>query len=188
MLMTWHTKFSFQKSAKDLENDRLRKQIDDAWALVELVQEGGRPAEPAFYMWQHHLPALIIAGMCYSMEWSFVRGFKDPLFWNFSRLADSMCKDGHIKGQEGRFEYVTPPWFRDPDVCRSHRSHLMAAEPEVYDEDLWPGTPKRMPILWPVVGPDRAVAEIRVSKADLALVRSKKLVVPSSIKSQVVNL
>lgn len=182
MLMTWHTKFSFAKSAADLENDRLRKQIDDAAEIMQMIVDGAkRPTEPAFYMWRYHLPALVVAGMSYSMEWTFKRGFGDKTFWAFKRCHESL----KAKGESA---YVPPPWFRDPDICRSHRSHLMAAEPEAYDEDLWPGTPPRMPILWPVVGPDGAVAELRVAKVDLPLIRSKKLLIPADIKSKVVNL
>jgi hypothetical protein len=189
MLMTWHTRFSFFKSAADLENDRLRAQIDDAADLVDLVLAGCRPTEPTFYMWKDHLDALLVAGMIYSMEWTFHRGFSDKTFWKFSRLADERCAKGHGHGADGSggaFKYEPPPWFRDADVARSHRSWLMAQEPESYDTELWPGTPENMPILWPVVsGP---VYELRVAKADLPGLSAKKLSVPSTIKQRVVNL
>ena len=192
MMMTWHTRFSFIKSAREMENDRLRAMIDDAADLVDLVQAGGKPSEPAFYMWHQHLPALLIAGMLYSMEWTFGRGFSDKPFWKLSRLADSMCAGGHSGGvnyKGGTFHYEPPPWFRDPDVCRSHRSTLWAREPAAYGPDLWPGTPEHMPLLWPVVSADDPrVYELRVAKADLPLIRQKKLVVPSTIKNRVVNL
>lgn len=185
MLMTWHTRFSFFKSARDMENEHLRAQIDDAAALVDIIQdwpgEGKRPTEPAFYMWAHHLDALLIMGMAFSMEWTYHRGFEDKVFWKFSRLADS-------RREAGVFNYRHPPWFRDADVCRSHRSVLMARHSAIYDEDLWPGTPKRLPLLWPVTKEGGAVYELRVAKADLPLVRQKKLSIPSSIKSRVVNL
>lgn len=184
MLMTWHTKFSFSKSAGDMENDRLRAMIDDASELVDMVTadfgETKRPKEPSYYMWRYNLDALLVAGMVYSMEWTFVRGFSDKTFWKFSRLAD-------LRSGNGVFRYEPPPWFRDPDVCRSHRSVLMAGEPDRYDAELWPGTPEHMPLLWPFMK-EPGVYELRVAKADLPDVRRKKLVIPASIRERVVGL
>jgi hypothetical protein len=136
-------------------------------------------------MWRYHLDALLIAGRVYSMEWTFHRGFTDKTFWKFSRLADERCGPGHDK-QQGLFRYEPPPWFRDPDVCRSHRSVLAGAEPEAYG-GLWPKTPKKMPLLWPFMK-EPGVYDLRVAKADLPSVRRKTLIVPASISERVVNL
>ncbi len=182
MHITWHTQFSFGRSAADLENDRLRAQILDTADIMDMMLDGGDLKDPAWYMWRGSFEALLIMGMCYCMEWTFRRGYDDKVFWKFSRHADSM-----VKARE--FNYAPPAWFRDADVCRSHRSVLMMAEPGSYDSELWPGTPERMPLLWPVVDKDdRAVYELRVAKADLPLVRAKKLRIPSATKVRVGNL
>jgi hypothetical protein len=190
MLMTWHTMFSFSKSAADLENDRLRAQIDDCAVLVDMIQSGdGKTGEPTYYMWRYNLDALLVAGMIYSMEWTFHRGYTDKTFWKFSRLADERCSAGHGNGANasgGEFRYEPPPWFRDADVCRSHRSVLVGAEPEAY-ADQWAKTPKNMPLLWPFVK-EPGVYELRVAKADLPDVRRRKLVIPAPTRERVVNL
>lgn len=181
--MTWLTQMSFGRTAGDLTDADLRALIMDYSALVDhLTGEVPLPkSNPVPYMWKGYLEAAIIAGMMSCMEWSFTRRYDDKVFWKFSRLADKMTA-------EKRFTYAAPPWFRDKDVIRSHRSALMAKEPEAYGE-TWVGAPKRMPILWPVIiDPVDAVYELRVSKADLPAIKSGELVVPPEIGERVVNL
>lgn len=184
-MMTWHTQFSFGRTAADLTDEHLRAQILDCVSLVDTIVNAtpdAKPVMPAFYMWRNHLEALLVQGMLFCMEWSFNRGFDDKEFWKFSRRADAMVADKE-------FLYVAPPWFRDADVCRSHRSALMARYPDAYDEETWPGAIKDLPILWPVTSAkDPAVYELRVAKADLPLIKAGKLKVPAAIRERIVNL
>jgi hypothetical protein len=183
--MVWHTQFSFSRSAADLEDADLRKQIFDAWRLVEMLQEGGRPSAPAYYMWLGHEPALLIAGMLSCMEWTFHRGYDDKEFWKFKKRAEA------LKETEAGFSYAAPPWFRDPDVCRSHRSALSRLRSDAYGEEVWAGSVSTMPILWPVIKEsltEPAVYELRVAKGDLPDLRRSVLSVPANTKERVVNL
>lgn len=180
MLITWHTQFSFCRTADDLEDEQLKVQIDHAVALLEVLRAGGKPKEPAYYMWHKHLEAFMVMGMLMVQEISLTRRYDGKDFWKFARAADS------LKSKRG-FHYWPPPWFRDADLCRSHRSVLMAAVPASYDLGIWPGTPAKMPLLWPVVGDDGALAELRVAKADLPRLKSGELSIPKAMKERIVN-
>ncbi len=180
-MIFWHTQFSWARTVADLENEELQQHINQMVDLMEVLRQGGRPKEPAFYMWHKHISAFMIAGMVACNELVLNRRLETKKFWIFMRAYESL-KD------KGNWSYEIPPWFTDADLCRSHRSVLMVLRPASYDLELWPGTPKQMPLLWPVVSDDGAVADLRVAKADLGRLRNGELRIPKSIRSRVVNL
>lgn len=182
MIVTWFTQMSFGRTAQDLTDEDLFLQVENYSRLVDhLTGVKPLPAKEAVqYMWEDFLPAALVAGMMSSLELYSTRRYEEETFWKFSRLADRMTK-------AGEFNYVAPPWFRDKDVIRSHRSVLMSRNPEAYDEN-WPGTPRKMPLLWPVQkSSDPAVVELRVVKGDLPAIKSGELVLPAQIGERVVN-
>lgn len=184
MLVTWFTQMSFGRTAADLTDEHLHQQIETYSILMDhLTGDKPLPAKEAVqYMWDGYLPAALIAGMMTSLEMYANRRYDEKTFWKFSNYATKMR-------EAGKFRYEAPPWFRDKDVIRSHRSVLMARFPEAYDTSVWPGTPKQMPLLWPVQNsPDDAVASLRVLKADLPRIKSGELVLTTEIIERVVNL
>jgi hypothetical protein len=60
-----------------------------------------------------------------------------------------------------------PPWEKDANIIRSHRSRLIALDREHY-APLFPGTPEKMPILWPqVLKADPSVYRLRLKTEDI---------------------
>lgn len=179
MGVLWLTQMSFSRTAADLTDQDLFEQIEEAKTYI--ANDGFSKNDPSSFAWNGFRDALIINAMLLCMELCFKRGLDDKQFWLFSRTADSLRA-------AGEFRYEPPPWFRDKDVIRSHRSHLARNNPQAYAEQ-WPGTPQGMPILWPIVNPDdHALYDLKVARTDLALVASGELNVPDSMKERIVNL
>ncbi len=178
-MQTFMTQMSYSRTFADLDNQRLGKQrLEALQTLKQLIYgEGGYPNHPVNYMWRGYESALVIYGMFCCMEWSMKRGYDDKMFWEFASIARDMKADDV-------YYYESPPWFRDKDFLRSHRSNLIRKDPEQYQ---YTGTPLLMPYLWPVVD-DEGGYELKVSKADKTRLAAGERKIPEEIAERVANL
>ena len=182
-MQTFITYKSWAKTAATLDTPRLGKQRIDVVVLAEslLGERDGHKQDPAAYMWRGYEYALCIYGMMICLEWSNNRRFVDKELFRLHELSVLAARrPGHEPG------YVSPPWFGDADVMRSHRSNLIRKDAETY-ADRWPRTPENMPYLWPIPL-DVGSYQLKVSKADKELLRIGERKLPVDIKQRVVNL
>lgn len=177
--MTFCTRVAAGATARDLTDDHLKRQLDHVFETVLAIRgEGGlSDREPVVRMWRGYEHALCIYGMLQAMEYGQKRGLYTTRFWDLSEVVSE------IGGN-----YAAPPWARDKDVMRSHRSALARMYPNSYG-DLWPGTPENMPYVFPFLDEEAENGyELFISKTEQALMRSGERRLPKSIANRVVNL
>lgn len=185
-VITWFTRFSFDRTAQDLETTTLGYQIHQAYEAFKFLTGREENSEldensPVLRMWEGHEFALGIYGMSMGDQFTRIRRNVDTLFFDFYHDIQSMKKE------DENFVYEKPPWFNDADVCRSHRSNLMRRQPENY-KTTWPKTPVNMPYLWPFIDDSPEGYTLMVSKAERALLKKGERKLPLSIKARVGNL
>ena len=139
----------FGASAAVLDDKRLGKQRVETIQLVRAltVPEYGWRHHPAALMWRGHLEALGSYGVAVVGAW-LARGFSDTCE---ATIRVDLAAAGvlEVRSQAelaaaGRL----PPWLGDEDFRRSHRSALLAKDPEHYGP-LWPDVPLGLPYVWP---------------------------------------
>lgn len=188
-MITWLTHMSYGKTARALDDRTLGHQRVEAFELFDALLGGGDESllrRPVAKMWVGCEYALGVYGMLMCMEWTNSRGCADSLFFKFYNAIQE------IKKEEQDFSYVEPPWFRDVDVLRSHRSNLIRRQREHgtgqhYLDQFGKKTPDSMPYLWPVMD-DRGGYKLLVTKAEKELLRTGDRKLPSSTKARVANL
>lgn len=181
-MQTFLTHKSFAKTAAILDNKRLGQQRNEAVAIVETLLgiRDGYKNHPAVYMWRGYEYALCMYGMMICLEWSNNRRFQDKQLFRLHELARlAQRREGHGAG------YVSPPWFGDTDLMRSHRSNLVRKDAETYG-DLFRQTPRNMPYLWAI--PTEDGYDLKVSKADKVLLEKGERTLPAAIAARVANL
>jgi hypothetical protein len=172
--------FAYGSTARTLDDRRLGIQKDQTLEILNgLTLEEEIPDHPVYRMWIGYEYALAIYGMFLCMEWTMHRKFKDTVFWELGRAIEEMG---------GSYEH--PPWLRDKDLIRSHRSNLMRRWPRNYS---WPGTPQDLPYLWPVNlfdvrTSEPAGYELMVSSEELELLKAGERTLPRRMRERVVNL
>lgn len=180
-MMTWMTRMSFFDTAADLEVDLLATSYYDSVGLFDfLVYQEGDLAEnhPAVRMWQGYHVAL---GMYAAATASTL------VVHGISVGLETMKMAGAVEEMRREEEqpFVLPPWIKDTDVLRSHRSNIVRRWPEY--ADVWPGTPERMPYLWPFVD-DEGGYSLMVSKHDKQALADGDRALPKTIAKKVANL
>lgn len=174
----WMTRESMSDTFREMPDELLSETIDDAHRLLRglVYSEGDMTPEPASYAWRTYESALVIYGQLACMEYSMQRRIHDLRFWDFSRAGREMMHDQV-------FYFEKPPWFQDVDVLRSHRSALIRA-----GSGSWARTPATLPLLWPVVSEEDEGYALKVSKADIALLKSGKYKLDKATKERVSNV
>lgn len=176
---------SFAKTAESLDTPRLGKQRIEVVSIVEtlLGEREGYRNHPAVFMWRGYEHALCIYGMMICLEWASKRRYQDRQLFRLHELAEkAKRREGHEGG------YVSPPWFGDKDLMRSHRSNLIRKDAETY-ADMWPGTPLNMPYLWALADSEAEDGYVlKVSKAEKVLLEAGERTLPPSIAARVANL
>jgi len=173
-VITWHTQIAYGSSASNLDDRRLGVQKDEVLALLDDLTIGdGKELAPVHRMWVGYEYALCIYGMFHCMEWTINRGFTDKVFWTLGRAV-----------QELGGSYEAPPWLKDKDVIRSHRSNLMRRWPRHYN---WPGTPENLPYIWPIVDYDGGY-QLMVAKEDRELLAVGERTIPKRMRERIANL
>ncbi|MBU2297170.1 MAG: MSMEG_6728 family protein [Gammaproteobacteria bacterium] len=132
--------------ASMLDDKRLGKQRIEAWQILQAIDNPsyGWQFHPAVNMWRPYREALICYGAAICAEW-LSRGFKDTMFDRFFNLYTFQ-------------EVKEPAWLRHPKISKklidSHRSALLAKNPEWYSQFGWDVEPmdlseKPLPYFWP---------------------------------------
>lgn len=136
---------SFEKSASVLDNKRLGKQRVEAKQIyLALTKKNyGWKNHPAVKMWKGNEEWLLKYGISICEEW-IDRGFKDSLLEWF-RMEFAICHKS----------LGYPNWLDNELLHSSHRSALLAKNPEHYGELGWTEEPmdltfKPLPYYWPV--------------------------------------
>lgn len=144
-MITWLTRKGYGTAAKDLDDERLLRQLKNTVAILDMLQDLGRDDEeynnPELKMWRGYEYSLCMYGqMCVmaAMNRHMLSDKNDAGF--FRRMLGDM-KDAGLDQEK-------PPWHGDVDIIRSHRSRLVQIDPKFYGP-VFPGTPKNMPVLWP---------------------------------------
>lgn len=179
--MLWLTRMSIFDTFDDMEADLLATQRADAWALfTTMVYDSGQVAEthPVYRGWLGYHAALAAYGAAADVALAARHIGRGGLAGHFAGAVEQLR-------QSGPDPVVMPPWFEDTDVLRSHRSNIIRRWPEY--ADVWPGTPERMPYLFPFVD-DEGGYTLNVSKAERALLQERDRVLPKSIQKKVANL
>ena len=171
-MITWLPQISYAASAARLDDERLGRQIDSCVTFLDVMDD---PAEfemenaPEYLMWRDHQCAFVMYAIKMVME-SRKRKIES---WNIKVFHDYM-RDLKNMGMPT----TVPPWSRDANIIRSHRSRLMSLGPTHYGPQF-PGTPLSMPILWPQpVTSDPRGYRLRITMHDLQLLNSGKRQLP----------
>lgn len=184
-MITWFTRFSFDRSAADLTDITLGQQIDEGYEVFKALTGQDSKVDdnaPVLRMWEGYEFALGLYVMCAGDQFTRIRRNIDMTFYEVYNDMQVM------KQNDPEFVYEAPPWFRDADLCRSHRSNLIRRQPENYNDGRWPGTPPVMPYLWPFIDDSEDGYSLMVSKAERDLLAKGERKLPKAIKERVANL
>lgn len=142
-MITWLPQLKFGAAARRLDTPRLMSQIENAHNILMILEQAGAPKEQKdleeVRMWQGYEYSLAMYALQMANEAVSKR----------SQRVDT--KDFHDLIDEYKFagwELEMPPWAGDVEIVRSHRSRLIMMDP-IYYAHQFPGTPPRMPVIWP---------------------------------------
>lgn len=173
-MITWLTQLKFGAAAKRLDNKRLASQIENARNILFILESPNAPKEDAdleeVRMWSGYEFALCL--YCLQMANEAVRRGQKPETGDFHDLWREYkdCGMGSMPDM--------PPWAGDVDIVRSHRSRLIVLDPEHY-APLFPGTPPRMPVIWPqLVKSDPRGYRLRLKTNDIRRLNAGRMQLP----------
>ena len=137
---------SFDESARVLDGPRLGKQRVETLQILRalVVPTYGWQRHPAVTMWRGYVPALTAYGLAMVRAWT-DRGFADTVADQLLEFAPEVAGMSQAWLAEQR---LLPRWLGDPLLHESHRSRLIAKDPDVY-RTLFPGTPEGLEYVWP---------------------------------------
>lgn len=143
----------FDESALLLDDARLGKQRVETLQVLRALElpDYGWGNHPAVRMWRGRTPALVAYGLAMVRGWR-VRGHADgtaPLIAEFAPEVVDVAQD------ELAAAGLLPSWLGDEALHRSHRSNLLAKDPDHYRPllaGLFGPEPDDLPYVWP--GPD----------------------------------
>jgi Pyrimidine dimer DNA glycosylase len=99
---------------------------------------------PVVTMWRGHTAGLVVYGLAMVAAWR-ERGFADST----ATLIAEFAPDAAILSQAEAAEAgLLPSWVGNEELHRSHRSNLLAKDPEFYGP-LFAGDPTDLPYTWP---------------------------------------
>jgi len=147
---------NFCDSARALDNARLGNQC---YRETLTLFKGGWPNHPASKMWQGHLHALCDYGMALAEEMD-RRNRNETGPWSNHTCAKWVTYWGEraeeFLGANGQQPATMPPWLGTPELHASHRSCLLAKDPEHYGQHGWTERPtpynpttNKWPYYWP---------------------------------------
>lgn len=147
----------FEESARLLDSPRLGKQRVETLQILRALElpDYGWASHPAVAMWRGRTPALVAYGLAMVRVWR-ARGFADSTETLIGEFAPEVVGRTQA-GLAGAG--LLPSWIGDEEVHRSHRSNLVAKDPEYYRDrftELFGPEPDDLPYVWP--GPDDVAA------------------------------
>jgi hypothetical protein len=136
----------FTESARLLDNPRLGKQRVECLQVLRALElpDYGWANHPVVAMWRGHTAGLVVYSLAMVRVWR-ERGFADTtetLIAEFAPDAAAMTQE------EAARAGLLPSWVGDEELHRSHRSNLVAKDPEFY-RPRFPGEPDDLPYTWP---------------------------------------
>ncbi|MCF6744179.1 hypothetical protein E9529_07805 [Blastococcus sp. KM273128] len=143
----------FVESARLLDNPRLGKQRVETLQILRALElpDYGWASHPAVLMWKGRTPALVAYGLAMARVWR-ERGFADTTEAQIGEFAPEVVGRSQA---ELAAAGLLPSWVGNEELHRSHRSNLVAKDPEFYRgrfAEIFGPEPDDLPYLWP--GPD----------------------------------
>jgi hypothetical protein len=140
----------FQESARLLDSPRLGKQRVETLQILRALElpDYGWANHPAVLMWRGRTPALVAYGLAMVRIWR-ERGFGDTTDQQIAEFAPQVV--GRPQAELAAAGLL-PSWVGDEAVHRSHRSNLIAKDPEFYRPrfaELFGAEPDDLPYVWP---------------------------------------
>ncbi|MGY1795028.1 MSMEG_6728 family protein [Geodermatophilus sp. SYSU D00525] len=143
----------FEESARLLDSPRLGKQRVETLQVLRALElpDYGWSSHPVVHMWRGRTAALVVYGLAMVRVWR-ERGFADST----RTLIAEFAPDVEGAGQDELARAgMLPSWVGDEALHLSHRSNLLAKEPDFYRPRFAPlfgAEPDDLPYVWP--GPD----------------------------------
>ena len=136
----------FAESARLLDNPRLGKQRVECLQVLRALElpDYGWANHPVVTMWRGHTAGLVVYSLAMVRVWR-ERGFADTTETLIAEFAPEAATMTQAQAAEAG---LLPSWVGDEAVHRSHRSNLLAKDPEFY-RPLFGGEPEDLPYLWP---------------------------------------
>jgi hypothetical protein len=162
----------FAESARLLDGARLGKQRVETLQVLRALEldDYGWASHPVVRMWRGRTPGLVAYGLAMVHEWR-ARGFADSTFPLIAEFAPEVVG---VPQDELARAGLLPSWVGDEAVHRSHRSNLLAKEPEFYRPVLtarFGPQPDDLPYVWPE--PDEVPATPRPDGVRVWVVRPR---------------
>jgi Pyrimidine dimer DNA glycosylase len=141
---------SFLASAQVLDRKRLGKQRVETLQILRALElpDYGWQNHPAVRMWRGRTPALVRYGLDCVRVWT-ARGHDDGTAEQIAEFAPWVRE---LTQADLRRESLLPSWLGDERLHRSHRSQLIAKEPEYY-RPLFPESLEGLDYFWPEPDP-----------------------------------
>jgi hypothetical protein len=140
----------FLASAQVLDRKRLGKQRVETLQILRALElpDYGWQNHPVVRMWRGYTPALVRYGLDCVRVWT-GRGHDDSTAEQIAEFAPWVRDLSQLDLQR---ESLLPSWLGDERLHRSHRSQLIAKEPEYY-RPLFPESTEGLDYFWPEPDP-----------------------------------
>jgi hypothetical protein len=140
----------FAESARLLDSPRLGKQRVETLQILRAIElpDYGWANHPAVLMWRGRTPALVAYGLAMARIWQ-ERGFADTTARQIGEFAPEVVDRSQ---EELAAAGLLPSWLGDEQLHRSHRSNLIAKDPDFYRSrfaERFGAEPDDLPYVWP---------------------------------------
>ncbi|WP_242472744.1 MSMEG_6728 family protein [Blastococcus sp. TML/M2B] len=146
LMQTFVPVADFTESARLLDNPRLGKQRVECLQVLRALElpDYGWANHPVVTMWRGHTAGLVVYSLAMVRVWR-ERGFADTTEALISEFAPDAAAMTQAEAQAAG---LLPSWVGDEELHLSHRSNLLAKDPEFY-RPRFPGDPDDLPYVWP---------------------------------------
>ena len=140
----------FAESARLLDSPRLGKQRVETLQILRAIElpDYGWANHPAVRMWRGRTPALAAYGLAMAQVWQ-ERGFADSTETQIGEFAPVVVG---VPQENLAGAGLLPSWLGDEGLHRSHRSNLIAKDPDFYRPrfaELFGPEADDLPYVWP---------------------------------------
>lgn len=140
----------FAATARLLDTARLGKQRVETLQVLRAIElpDYGWASHPVVTMWRGRTAGLVAYGLAMVRAWR-ERGFADTTEAQIAEFAPDVVGRGQA---ELAAAGVLPSWVGNETLHRSHRSNLLAKDPEFYRPrftELFGPEPDDLPYVWP---------------------------------------
>ena len=140
----------FAESARLLDSPRLGKQRVETLQVLRALElpDYGWASHPVVRMWRGRTPGLVAYGLAMVRVWR-ERGFADTTETLIGEFAPEVVG---VPQAELAAAGLLPSWVGDEGLHLSHRSNLMAKDPDFYRPrftELFGPEPDDLPYVWP---------------------------------------